>query len=426
MRVNVKGTQFKIFFHFTQINIFPFIGGVWTNVEDEILKVAVMKYGQNQWARISSLLVRKSPKQCKARWCEWLDPSIKKVEWSREEEEKLLHLAKLMPTQWRTIAPLVGRTPAQCLEHYEKLLDAAAKDESSLETGGISLDDAKKLRPGEIDPAPETKPARPDPVDMEEDEKEMLSEARARLANTQGKKAKRKAREKMLEDARRLASLQKRRELRAAGLSSVGVARGGRGSGAGWGTMNYNNEIPFEKKPVPGFYDTTKELESEVNASKNRFKPVATRDAMEVQARRQDMAKDRKKLSEGELPAHLKRKLEEQLALKRGSTLNLPRPQVEEGEGVYEEMKRMRKVERLAIEMAAEIETPATAALSISRTPMNTAGNTNNPFNTPSITAKTSGNSAEGRSNKAKLSMMFASLPKPKKNFDILPPEYDE
>lgn len=28
-----------------------------------------MKYGLNQWARISSLLVRKSAKQCKARWC---------------------------------------------------------------------------------------------------------------------------------------------------------------------------------------------------------------------------------------------------------------------------------------------------------------------------------------------------------------------
>lgn len=52
-------------------------------------------------------------------------------------------------------------------------------------------------------------------------EKEMLSEARARLANTVGKKAKRKAREKQLEEARRLASLQKKRELRAAGIQYV-------------------------------------------------------------------------------------------------------------------------------------------------------------------------------------------------------------
>ena len=39
--------------------------------QDEILKAAVMKYGLNQWARISSLLVRKSAKQCKARWYGW-------------------------------------------------------------------------------------------------------------------------------------------------------------------------------------------------------------------------------------------------------------------------------------------------------------------------------------------------------------------
>ena len=53
---------------------------------------------------------------------EWLDPSIKKTEWNKEEEEKLLHLAKLMPNQWRTIAPIVGRTAGQCMEHYERLL----------------------------------------------------------------------------------------------------------------------------------------------------------------------------------------------------------------------------------------------------------------------------------------------------------------
>ena len=132
-----------------------------------------------------------------------------------------------MPTQWRTIAPIVGRTPAQCLERYQRLLDEAEAKEIGDDLGlqgqlgpesGPSADDIRRLRPGEVDPEPETKPARPDPVDMDEDEKEMLSEARARLANTQGKKAKRKARERQLEEARRLASLQKRRELKAAGI----------------------------------------------------------------------------------------------------------------------------------------------------------------------------------------------------------------
>ena len=126
-------------------------GGVWKNTEDEILKAAVMKYGKNQWARVASLLNRKSAGQCKARWYEWLDPSIKKTEWSREEEEKLLHLAKLMPNQWRTIAPIVGRTAGQCMEHYEKLLDQAQEADGEA-TGGS--DDPRRLRPGEIDPTP--------------------------------------------------------------------------------------------------------------------------------------------------------------------------------------------------------------------------------------------------------------------------------
>ncbi|WFD21031.1 Pre-mRNA-splicing factor cef1 [Malassezia caprae] len=232
-------------------------GGVWKNTEDEILKAAVSKYGLNQWARISSLLVRKTPKQCKARWYEWLDPSIKKIEWSREEDEKLLHMAKLMPTQWRTIAPIVGRTATQCLERYQQLLDDADAQSSELALAGPgaeaapSADQVLKLRPGEIDPDPESRPAKPDPVDMDEDEKEMLSEARARLANTEGKKAKRKARERALDEARRLSTLQKRRELRAAGLLAKGKDKKP--------GIDYNAEIPFEKQPLPGFYDTTEE-----------------------------------------------------------------------------------------------------------------------------------------------------------------------
>lgn len=37
------------------------------------------------------------------------------------------------------------------------------------EEGDDMNDDPRKLKPGEIDPNPETKPARPDPKDMDED-----------------------------------------------------------------------------------------------------------------------------------------------------------------------------------------------------------------------------------------------------------------
>uniref|UniRef100_A0A914YUK0 Uncharacterized protein n=1 Tax=Panagrolaimus superbus TaxID=310955 RepID=A0A914YUK0_9BILA len=294
-------------------------GGVWKNTEDEILKAAIMKYGKNQWSRIASLLHRKSAKQCKARWYEWLDPRIKKTEWSREEDEKLLHLAKIMPTQWRTIAPIVGRTATQCLERYEQLLDEAQRRAEGLDEGE-ALREAKKLKPGEVDPTPETKPARPDPIDMDEDELEMLSEARARLANTQGKKAKRKAREKQLSEARRLASLQKRRELRAAGIyAGNGLYRMKKK-----GIIDYNLEIPFEK-PVPaGFHDP---VEDEYDKSAVTRQIEKRRDQIEAEERRKDKKKITKRRADDNPESIFAQKQEH-----KRSKLVLPEPQVSDKE----------------------------------------------------------------------------------------------
>nr|UEK51571.1 HOX-like protein 6 [Parasacculina yatsui] len=295
-------------------------GGIWRNTEDEILKAAVMKYGKNQWSRIASLLHRKSAKQCKARWFEWLDPGIKKTEWSRDEDEKLLHLAKLMPTQWRTIAPIIGRTAAQCLERYEYLLDQAQKKED-MDEG----EDPRKLKPGEIDPNPETKPARPDPKDMDEDELEMLSEARARLANTQGKKAKRKAREKQLEEARRLAALQKRRELYAAGIELPARRQKRR-------IINYNAEIPFEKRPAVGFHDASADKFDPLQPNYSRLRQEHLDEEQRSLREERERKKDKEKLKkrkENEIPDAM---LQNQEPVRKRSKLVLPSPQISDQE----------------------------------------------------------------------------------------------
>ncbi|RDW80499.1 hypothetical protein BP5796_05197 [Coleophoma crateriformis] len=346
-------------------------GGVWTNIEDEILKASVSKYGLNQWARVSSLLARKTPKQCKARWGEWLDPGIRKTEWSKEEDEKLLHLAKLMPTQWRTLAPIVGRTATQCLERYQKLLDEAEQREAGElglggpdggETKAPSADDVRRLRPGEVDPDPESKPARPDTIDLDEDEKEMLSEARARLANTQGKKAKRKARERQLEESRRLAVLQKRRELKNAGIN-IKVTNKKKGQ------MDYNADIPFEKKAASGFYDTADEAtlnEREREAFDPRKQQLANKRKGD-----QDEDPDRKRRkNEKEAPsasyqAALKagqmQKIREAEQSSKRRSLVLPAPQV--GEGELEEIVKMGMIGERANMLARSSENDATRGL---------------------------------------------------------------
>ncbi|PWW72344.1 hypothetical protein C7212DRAFT_302190 [Tuber magnatum] len=365
-------------------------GGVWTNVEDEILKASVSKYGLNQWQRVSSLLARKSAKQCKARWAEWLDPSIRKVEWSRDEDEKLLHLAKLMPTQWRTIAPIVGRTATQCLDRYQKLLDEAEARESSelglagpdgAEASAPSADDIRRFRPGETDPDPETKPARPDAVDMDEDEKEMLSEARARLANTQGKKAKRKARERQLEDSRRLAVLQKRRELKHAGIN-IKLTNRRRGE------MDYNADIPFEKKPALGFYDITEE---EARNERQRAN-IDPRKALSHTKRKgdQDEDLDRKRRKGGDkdksgaaaafasaAKAGQLQKIRQAEQLSKRRQLALPAPQV--GETELEEIVKMGLMGEDANKIAGASDNESTKGLVGSYTNINTGA----PIRTP-------------------------------------------
>jgi pre-mRNA-splicing factor CDC5/CEF1 len=337
-------------------------GGVWKNSEDEILKAAIMKYGKQQWARVASLLNRKSAKQCKARWNEWLDPSIRKVEWSRAEDEKLLHLAKLMPAQWKTIGPLVGgRTAVQSQERYETLLDQAASasggggEDNDAEGEEGMASSARKLRTGDIDPHPETKPARPDPIDMDEDEIEMLQEARARLANTQGKKAKRKAREKMLNEAKRLADLQKRRELKQAGLlSSAARTKMLRGKKRRR-EIDYGTEIPFHKPAPAGFHSTGEEDErADIQRSKRMkeidFKKIneaqyRSRDREEKSAQRKEEARLRalEKSNMQYVVAEVSKKNDPIAARKRG-ILSMPAPSVTDEE--LEKVAKLTKEQR--------------------------------------------------------------------------------
>ena len=257
-----------------------------------------------------------------------------------------------MPTQWRTIASIVGRTASQCLEHYEKLLDQAQNKDEEKEP---ITDDPRKLKPGEIDPNPETKPARPDPKDMDEDELEMLSEARARLANTQGKKAKRKAREKQLEEARRLASLQKRRELRMAGIN-IGLRSLKRRKG-----IDYNEEIPFEK-PVPaGLYDTSAEVYDPQDLDFKKLRQQQLDGELRTEKEEKERKKDKQKLKqrkENDLPSQINTAEEPS---KKRSKLVLPEPQISDQE--LEQVVKLGKASENAKESAEESGNRASEAL---------------------------------------------------------------
>eukprot|EP00954_Amorphochlora_amoebiformis_P024416 1366165-Amorphochlora_amoeboformis.AAC.1 len=208
----------------------------------------------------------------------------------------------------------------------------------------------------------------------------MLSEARARLANTEGKKAKRKAREKQLEEARRLAQLQKRREMREAGIT---WRRTGHKRKRKWG-VDYNAEIPFYKKAPKGFFDTSQEkaLGFKVRESTNFLGKTAEeingerRDVIEERERKKD-ARRQKLHRKTNLAEHLLRinKMNDVPNAKTRAEMILPAPQLKDKD--LEHISKVGGREALrggsgptATLMSDYTKTPATTSRTPMRTPM--------------------------------------------------------
>ncbi|KAG7382152.1 hypothetical protein PHYPSEUDO_005178 [Phytophthora pseudosyringae] len=83
----------------------------WTVDEDELLSTFVAGHGASQWAIVASLLPRRSAKQCRERWHNQLNPSIKRDEWSSSEDELLVTLQRSFGNAWSRLAGYFpGRT----------------------------------------------------------------------------------------------------------------------------------------------------------------------------------------------------------------------------------------------------------------------------------------------------------------------------
>lgn len=185
-------------------------------------------------------------------------------------------------------------------------------------------------------------------------ELEMLSEARARLANTQGKKAKRKAREKQLEEARRLAALQKRRELRAAGIGVGNRKRRMKG-------IDYNAEIPFEKKPAPGFFNTAEEFVVPISADFSKLRQQNLDGELRTEKEARERKKDKEKLKkrkESDVPMAMLQNAEPE---RKRSKLVLPEPQISDLE--LQQVVKLGRASEIAKEVASESGIETTDAL---------------------------------------------------------------
>lgn len=204
------------------------------------------------------------------------------------------------------------------------------------------------------------------------------------MANTRGKKAKRKSREKALEEARRLAALQKHRELKAAGISI-------RERHQRKGRIDYGTEIPFEQKVPAGFHETGPEEDpiTSLGLKNVSLAQLENRNRLQTELRmRKDDERKIKRLKKDDLPAALEiiNKLNDPKNMKKSSKLILPAPQLQDWE-----LEHIAKVGDKTAEMAdgslglvqSYGQTPLGSASGLGQTPGRT------PFtNTVMIEAK--------------------------------------
>jgi hypothetical protein len=85
--------------------------GSFTQEEDQVLVRFVEENGKRAWPKVTALLPGRTPKQCRERWFNNLDPTVTKDPWTPEEDRRIFDGYVTHGPKWSRIAnELPGRT----------------------------------------------------------------------------------------------------------------------------------------------------------------------------------------------------------------------------------------------------------------------------------------------------------------------------
>ncbi|KAK4764648.1 hypothetical protein SAY86_025738 [Trapa natans] len=103
----------------------------WTPQEDDVLREQVRVHGTDNWSIIASKFKGKTTRQCRRRWCTYLNSDFKKGGWSPEEDVLLCEAQKVFGNRWTEIAKVVsGRTDNAVKNRFTTLCKKRAKCEA--------------------------------------------------------------------------------------------------------------------------------------------------------------------------------------------------------------------------------------------------------------------------------------------------------
>ncbi|KAD4178183.1 hypothetical protein R6Q59_021736 [Mikania micrantha] len=86
--------------------------GAWSEEEDQILISYIQQHGHPNWRALPKLAgLLRCGKSCRLRWINYLRPDIKRGDFTKEEEDAIIHLHQVLGNRWSVIAAkLPGRT----------------------------------------------------------------------------------------------------------------------------------------------------------------------------------------------------------------------------------------------------------------------------------------------------------------------------